>query len=368
MLLKLKNKEGNQNQIENGDRSIQLKETGEKKEFFLLSIRTLLQFIKDFSLDLKEINSHEFKNEVSQLAYKFSSETKIKKIQEKFEKEKKNISAYINLQKKYLIDREDEFKDIIDILTKAMANLDVENQEYNQKILEQSGKIEKITFLDDIKKVKQALILEIEQMRQTVNSKQASDNKVLKALARQVHTLNSQLKKAHMESATDSLTGIYNRKAFDRRIDELAGKNLVSKSPFSLLMIDIDNFKNINDTHGHQIGDRIIMAIVNKCRNSIRAEDFFARYGGEEFIIILPGASLRNAVKKAHHICDSVASTRYRLDDESDGQTLRVTVSIGVSCYQNADTTASVIQRADKALYAAKHAGKNCVYSQKDAK
>ena len=364
MLLKLKKKK--ENQIETGDLSVQLKETDEKKEFFLLSIRALLQFIKDFSLDLKEINSHEFKNEINQLADKFTSETKLKKIRSRFDKDKKDISAYISLQKKYLIDREDEFKDIIDILSNAMANLDVENQESNQKMIEQSGKIEKITFLDDIKRVKQALILEIEQMRQTVKNKQSSDSETLEALARQVHTLNSQLKKAHTESATDSLTGIYNRKAFDRQIGELVENNTVSKSPFSLLMIDIDNFKNINDTHGHQIGDRIIMAIVNKCRHSIRAEDFFARYGGEEFIIILPGASLRNAVKKANHICNSVSSTRYRLDDELDGQTLHVTVSIGVSCHQNADTTASVIQRADKALYAAKHAGKNCVHSQKD--
>jgi diguanylate cyclase len=133
-------------------------------------------------------------------------------------------------------------------------------------------------------------------------------------------------------------------------------------------MMDIDNFKYINDIHGHQTGDRVIMAIVNKCRQSIRSEDFFARYGGEEFIIILPGASLRNAVKKANHICKSVASTRYRLDDDQGGQTLHVTISIGVSCLQKADTATSVIQRADKALYAGKHAGKNCVCSEKDLK
>ena len=366
MLLKLKKSE--ENQMETGDLLAQLQESNEKNEFLLLSIRALFKYIKDFSLDLKEINSHEFKNDISQLAGIFTRETKLKKIQSRFEKDKKGITAYISLQKKYLIDREGEFKDIIDILTNAMVNLDVENQEYNQKLLEQSGKIEKITHLDDIKKVKQAIILEIEQMRQTVKDKQSSDNDTLDALAKQVHTLNIQLKQAHTESATDSLTGIYNRKAFDRQISELIEKNTVSKYPFSLLMIDIDNFKNINDTHGHQIGDRIIIAIVQKCRNSIRAEDFFARYGGEEFAIVLPGASLRNAVKKAKHICNSVASARYLLDDEPNSQTLHATVSIGVSCHQKGDTTTTVIKRADRALYAAKHLGKNCVFSQKDLK
>lgn len=359
-------KESDQTKTE--DLSVQLRDSSKKKDFYLLSIRALLQFIKAFSLDLKEINSDEFKDEISQLSDKFTGETKLKKIQSNFEKDKKGIAAFISLQKKYLIDREGEFKDIIDILTKAMVNLDVENQEYNQKILKQSGKIEQITFLDDIKKIKQVLILEIEQMRQTVKKKQSNDNVKLEAFAKQVYTLNSQLKQAHTESVTDSLTGIYNRKAFDRQIGEFVEKNTVSKYPFSLLMMDIDNFKNINDTYGHQTGDRIIMAIVNKCRQSIRGEDFFARYGGEEFIIILPGASLRNAVKKANHICKSVASTRYRLDDDHDGQSLHVTMSVGVSCHQKADTTTSVMQRADKALYAAKHAGKNCVYSEKDVK
>jgi diguanylate cyclase len=366
MLMKLKKKE--ENQVKIGDLSIQLRDSSEKKDFYLLSIRALLQFIKEFSLDIEEIKSDEFKHEISQLADKFASDINLKKIRSNFEKDKRGISSFVSLQKKYLTDREGEFKDIIDILTNAMVNLDAENHGYNQKILEQSGKIEQITLLDDIKKVKQALILEVEQIRHTVKRKQSSDSETLEALAKQVHTLNSQLKQAHTESVTDSLTGIYNRKAFDRQIGELVEKNTIAKSPFSLLIMDIDNFKNINDTYGHQTGDRIIMAIVNKCRQSIRAEDFFARYGGEEFIVILPGASLRNAVKKANHICKSVASTRYRLNDGPDGQTLHVTLSIGVSCHQKADTTTSIIQRADKALYAAKDAGKNRVYSQKEVK
>ncbi len=366
MLLKLKKKENDQ--INTQDLAAQLRDISKKKDFYLLSIRALLQFIKDFSLDLKEISSDEFKEKISQLSDKFTGETKLKKIQSGFERDKKDIAAYISLQKNYLTDREGEFKDIIDILTKAMVNLDVENQEYNQKIIEQSGKIEQITFLNDIKKIKQALILEIEQMRQTVKKKQSNDHVKLEALSNQVQILNSQLKQAHTESATDSLTGIYNRKAFDGQIGELVEKNTVSKSPFSLLMMDIDNFKKINDTHGHQTGDRIILAIVNKCRQSIRGDDFLARYGGEEFTIILPGASLRNAVKKANQICKSVASTRYRLDDDQHGQTLQVTISIGVSCLQKGDTMASVIQRADKALYAAKGAGKNYVCSEKDVR
>ena len=363
MLSTLKKKDNQQ--IETGDLAAKLSENKQRKDYFLLSIQALLQFIKEFALDLKEINSDGFKKDISRLSEKFTSEKKVKKIQSQFEKKKKGIDAFINLQKKYLLDRENEFKDIIEILTKAMVTLDTENQEYNQKILKQGEKIEEITLLDDIKKLKRALIQEIEQIRETVKEKQSHDNTKLGILSKQVSNLSVELEKARTESLTDGMTGIYNRKAFDRHIHGLVEKNTVSKAPFSLLMLDIDDFKKINDVYGHQTGDRVILAIINKCRQSIRGEDFFARYGGEEFVIILPGASLKNAIKRAQYICKSISLTRYYLDDVAGSPTLSVTVSIGVSSLQKADTIASVTQRADQALYAAKHNGKNRVYSEK---
>ncbi|CAB1073996.1 hypothetical protein D1AOALGA4SA_2006 [Olavius algarvensis Delta 1 endosymbiont] len=106
------------------------------------------------------------------------------------------------------------------------------------------------------------------------------------------------------------------------------------------------------------------MAVINKCRQSIRGGDFLARYGGEEFALIMPGASLKNAVKKANAVCKSIAATRYCLDDIPGSPTLSVTISIGVSYLEKTDTASSITQRADKALYAAKAAGKNCVISE----
>ena len=366
MLSKLKKKDRHQTGTE--DLIAELSDSNHKKEYFLLSIRALLQLIKEFALDLKEINSDEFKKNISQLSEKFATEKKLKRIQSRFEKGKRKIDIFINMQKKYLLDRENEFKDIIDILTKAMVTLDTENQQFNQKILKQSEKIEEITRLDDIKKLKKALIQEIEQIRETVKEKQSHDSTKLEILSKQVCNLSVELEKARTESLTDGMTGIYNRKAFDSHIVDLIEKNTVSKAPFSLLMLDIDDFKKINDDYGHQTGDRVILAIINKCGQSIREEDFFARYGGEEFVIILPGATLRNAIKRAQHICKSIASTRYYLDDVPGSPTLSVTVSIGISSLQKEDTMTSVTQRADKALYAAKHNGKNCVFSEKSVK
>ena len=159
MLIKFKNKDSNQTNT--ADLLAELSDSKQKKEYFLLSVQVLLEFIKEFALDLKEINSHEFKKDISHLSEKFSADNKLKKIQSRFEKGKKRIDAFIQMQKKYLLDRENEFKDIIDILTKALVTHDTANQENNQKILKQSEKIEEITRLDDIKKLKKSLIQEI---------------------------------------------------------------------------------------------------------------------------------------------------------------------------------------------------------------
>jgi diguanylate cyclase len=174
-----------------------------------------------------------------------------------------------------------------------------------------------------------------------------------------VDNLRRELETAKNKSMTDSLTGIYNRQAFDEYLTDLIERSQVMKSEFSLLMMDLDNFKAINDTHGHLIGDRVLVAFATKCRNAIRGDDFIARYGGEEFTIVLPGASLRNALKKARQICETVAAARYATNTGENGGHLSMTVSIGVSAYKKGDNSVTLIARADKALYDAKKRGKN---------
>jgi diguanylate cyclase len=177
--------------------------------------------------------------------------------------------------------------------------------------------------------------------------------------------LDRELKKVRRESERDGLTGAFNRKAFDQRLLQLVEKNTAMKAAFSLIMLDVDDFKKINDTFGHLTGDRALVALVNQCRHFIRSEDILARYGGEEFVIILPGASLRNAVKRANQIRQAVASTRYAVDDRLDRQTLSMTISLGVAAHRKADTVATLVERADRALLCAKCDGKNRVVSEK---
>lgn len=332
----------------------------ERKAFLVLAARALLQCIREFSLDLKELKSEEFKEGLAETAERLANEEKLRRLESAFESRKKQIADFAARQKDYLRDREAEFKDIIDILSKAMVAMDSDNRQYNRSILEQSKRIEDVTLLDDIKKVKQALLSEVATLRESVRKKETGDTAKIEELSKQVSHLSSELHSARTESERDALTGANNRRSFDRRIAEWVEKNTVKPQDLALLMIDIDDFKRINDSFGHLTGDSVLIALANKCRQSVRSEDFLARYGGEEFVLLMPGASLRNAVKKAKQLCATIAGTRYLLES-SDGtpQHLSLTVSIGVSQLRKADTTASLIDRADKALYLAKKAGKN---------
>jgi diguanylate cyclase len=366
LLLKKKSKDGNIVPFEVKELSEKLRDREEKQQFLLLAVRALLFLIKDFSLDLKEIDADSFKKRMDGFIEKIMSGKKTKTVQSVFEKHKKMISLHIKRQKEYINEREKEFKDIIELLTKAMATVDAENRFFNQKIYEQSERIEQITLLDDIKKIKGALEQEIRQVRETVREKQSHDRKQIEMLSDQVKSLDTYLEKARMESLKDGLTGVYNRRAFDSYIMNIMERNSVTNSPFSILILDIDNFKQINATYGHTLGDRILLALVQKCKEMTRKEDYLARYGGDEFVVVLRGSSPKSALKKAKQICGTIASTRYSAGDMKGDLKLSFAISVGVAAYTEGDSVATLTERAEKALNEAKRSGKGGVASEKD--
>ncbi len=354
------------NSLDVTELSNEIKRHEEVRDSLLETIKGLLYLLKNFSLDQKEIDSDKFKKNIDALSDRLLSEDKSLKVDAIFKKFSKQFLSYSESQKAYIRDKEKELRDIIELLTKAIAELDGENLLFNQNMYLRSEKLEAITRLDDIKLIKNSLKVEIGHIRETVRNKQEHDRHRVETLSRQIDHLKDELEKVKTKSMTDGLTGINNRQSFDLYIRELVEKNSIIRRSFAMFIIDIDDFKSINDTHGHQIGDRILMAMVMKSKEFIRSEDFIARYGGDEFIIILKGATLRSAVKRAKQISKSIAGSQYRVDDLKKGLIISFTVSIGVSAFRKGDTITTLIERADQALYASKQKGKNGVVSEKD--
>lgn len=171
--------------------------------------------------------------------------------------------------------------------------------------------------------------------------------------------LKEKNKELDLLASTDFLTGLYNHKSFYLRLNKLKTCCKSANEPISMALIDIDNFKKINDTHGHLAGDEILKGLSALLRDSVRRSDFVARYGGEEFVILFPNTPLEVGVTLCERLCEKVAQTEFRVD----GVLIPLTVSIGVgSAYAGAVGDIPLfVKSVDTLLYEAKHTGKNKV-------
>ena len=156
----------------------------------------------------------------------------------------------------------------------------------------------------------------------------------------------------------DSLTGLYNRRAILGKLHELINRANRYKEDFSLIMLDIDHFKNVNDSHGHLTGDEVLVKIAALIRQNIRVTDIAGRYGGEEFIIILPHANLYSAWVVAERIRSIIGKAEIK---DPAGNVFSVTVSQGLSGWERGEDADTLISCADEALYKAKGKGRNRV-------
>jgi diguanylate cyclase len=214
---------------------------------------------------------------------------------------------------------------------------------------------------DQVKAIVEFLVNSTQQMRAT---NKALEQRLILSKA-DISSLQQSLEAIKAESLSDPLTGLANRKYFDRSIQMAVQNALASGEPLSLVMFDIDHFKYFNDTYGHLTGDQVLRLVATSLKQTIKGQDITARYGGDEFAVLLPDTALRQALTVADHIRRAVMSKE--LKKKSTGEMLgRVTVSIGVSMLEPGDNTDSLIERADVCLYAAKRAGRNRVVCEAD--
>jgi diguanylate cyclase len=214
---------------------------------------------------------------------------------------------------------------------------------------------------DQVKAIVESLTKSTREMRET--------NRALRDRLRlsksEISDLQQSLEAIRAESLTDPLTGLGNRKYFDRSIDVAVETALANGEPLSLLMFDIDHFKSFNDSYGHLTGDQVLRLVGMSLKQTIKGQDITARYGGEEFAVVLPNTALRQALTVADHIRRAVMAKE--LKKKSTGEILgRVTISVGVSMLKPGDDTDSLIERADACLYAAKRNGRNRVICEAD--
>jgi len=165
-------------------------------------------------------------------------------------------------------------------------------------------------------------------------------------------------KRLQKVAITDSLTGLLNRRQMQYLLDQELERFKRSGEPVSLMLMDFDHFKQLNDSRGHDAGDKVLQAFADILRQELRAQDLVARWGGEEFLVIMPQCTVSDALKTAERL--RVALETYR-GKSTGGADFEATVSIGVTDLRQGDDAVTAVSRADRAMYQSKELGRNRV-------
>jgi len=283
--------------------------------------------------------------------------------------EREEAAAFIREISKRLIEVETH---ILDTFPQAQETHQA-NEAFNTLLEQKIGELrESVNFSKTLAELKQTVVSSLSSIQKALEEKREKDEARISEVDRRMKRLQQDMERMKTEVASerdradlleqealiDPLTGVYNRRAYERRIKEELRRYLRHQRPFSLLLLDVDHFKSINDQYGHAVGDLCLKEIINRVRPRLRESDFLARFGGEEFILLLPETSQSGAVEAAEKLRTSIEKTEFL----HRGNPVAITISIGVTQVMSTDQQSDTLfGRVDRAMYRAKAAGRNCV-------
>lgn len=250
---------------------------------------------------------------------------------------------------------------ILVTIINEVVDMSGQTQQYETVVFSSVARLSEDVSAEEIGNIVNEIIDETKEMVKVGKSLQ----KRLEKTHADLEKVKKEFEQVKIESLSDFLTGVPNRKSFDETLTKMTHQADIETSELSLLLIDIDHFKAFNDRHGHIVGDEVLKFVANKAKSILKGRDFLARFGGEEFAVILPETSLSGAKAAAENIQNFFAKAKLKSKvTANDLGTL--TLSIGVACFRRGERLEALVQRADQALYFAKTNGRNRVATEAD--
>jgi diguanylate cyclase (GGDEF)-like protein len=259
----------------------------------------------------------------------------------------------------YLQEREAEIRQVIDLLREALGTLTGESKNFNQRLTESTTRFIRLNEIEDLRELKKQIADEVNKLARVVAEKKQQDEILYASMTKRFVHLQEKFKQTEQEVFIDALTRVGNRRSTDRAIKrammEAGGK------PIILGVLDLDDFKKINDAHGHQVGDQALIGVADTIGKEIRSSDFFGRYGGDEFVLVFTNTTMLQAEMRFQQLRAKIEASRFEFMDGQIKRSLNCTVSCGLAESMQGDSAETLVRRADKALYVAKSRGRNCV-------
>jgi diguanylate cyclase len=340
-----------------GSLSLNYAESSEQAHEFL---RLVLQMLAKFSLVPNPVNFT--------LCYEYVSghNQELALVLDNVLHEEKGLTpeAATELYKRYIWDDErrsvdKQSSDLYMVMSETISEID----QTASKAAESSSAINKYSLLmeeyEDLHEMRN-IISEVVAETKTIAESSHQLRKMLSDTKVEVENLREELQRSREQAATDTLTGLLNRRAFNQQLAILTDDAAHARQSLGLMIIDIDYFKRVNDKFGHLIGDKVIRFIGNQITSNIKGKDMAARFGGEEFAVLLPNTQLDQTRILAESIRASIEKSKLIRTDTSQPIT-GITVSIGITSYKFGENTDHFIHRADKAMYKSKNSGRNKV-------
>lgn len=319
---------------------------------------TLLYFLDIYNKHLFEIQNHSVRKVRAKLDT-FAKELMQgdpEEVEKALFRLRQFISSYRIDEYTYVQNTFDDFKRIIwdfaDHLSEEAHLEDASQGDINQSLEQLREAVESNSIEDLRAKSREFISFYLKHQ----NSKNERRSKRMESIKKNLTTVKKQLLEANQTMRRDHLTGAHNRKSYDEQVRRYLQLHEIDKDPMSLIILDIDFFKKINDTYGHDMGDFILKECVRLLEESFaREEDFIARLGGEEFAVILPGCGIESAIKMAEGAMNRIRKEVF-VEDKME---IRFTVSLGIAELTPNETADNWYKRADEALYESKQTGRN---------
>jgi diguanylate cyclase (GGDEF)-like protein len=317
-------------------------------------ILDLLTVIGDMAPECSGLDTDQFRRELSRFASRLTASPDA--ITQALAAECVHYcTTFLDEARDRLAERESEFADLITLLSEMVAMLGGGNT-FADQLDRSAERLHRIVDINDIRILKRRLAVEIETLKRLSAEKRAQDDSHRSFFSTEIERLQARLAQSMEEASLDALTRVANRGRFERTLQQWVRAHRSNGHPFVVALIDVDNFKEINDTYGHQEGDRVLVEIARSLLSAFRPTDVIARYGGDEFVLMLSHTTASQAQDRLKQVMAQITRLTVGHDPVRAGL---LSLSIGVTEWSVEDEASDLIERADTAMYDAKKGGKN---------